>query len=196
VAQAFFDAFSSGDAEGWVSLMADDAVVIDGDEEIGLFDPLPPDLGLPDWNGDGLVAVLDIILQQSAFAVITGNEVDTVCAPDGPEIACTVNETDVFYDAAGIVAPTVVQRFTVRDDEIIEIGAVDVLDLDVADSAFGAWIEQFGFFEEWVNTTYPDRFEDVFVAPCCSGLPETLNLVPGTVDELAALFQEWGAAQA
>jgi len=193
VAQAFFDSFSSGDADGWVSLMADDALVVDGDEAIGLFDPLPPDLSFPDWNDDGQVAVLDIILQQSVFAVITRNAVDTTCVPDGPEVACTVNETDVFYDAAGIVAPTVVQRFTVLNERIIEIGGVDVPDRTAADAAFGAWLEQFGNFEEWVDSTHPDRFDALFTGPCCAGLPESLNLLPGTVDELDALFDEWSS---
>ena len=195
VARAFFDAFSSGDADGWLSLMAPEVVVIDGDEQIGLFDPLPADLGIPDWNEDGVPAVLDIILQQSAFAVITSNDVDTVCVPDGPEVACTVNETDVFYRAAGIVAPTVVQRFTVLDERIVEIGGVDVADPAAADALFQIWVEQFGKFEAWVDTTYPERFGELFNTPCCVGLPETLNLIPSTVDELAVLLEEWGSSQ-
>ena len=193
VADAFFAAFSAGDADGWLSLMADDAVVVDGDESIGLFDALPADLGFPDWNGDDVAAVVDIILQQSTFAVITGNTVEASCLPDGPEVACTVAETDVFYDAAGIVAPTIVQRFTVLDARIAEIGGVEVADPAAADEAFGAWLAQFGVFEEWVDTTYPDRFEVLFTGPCCSGLPETLNLIPETVDELELLLAEWSS---
>jgi hypothetical protein len=195
VAQGFFDAFTTGDADGWLSLMAPGVVVVDGDEQIGLFDPLPPDLGIPDWNDDGVPAVLDIILKQSAFAVITSNDVDTVCVPDGPGVACTVNETDVFYQAAGIVAPTVVQRFTVLDGRIVEIGGVDVADPGAADALFQAWVEQFGNFEAWVDTTYPDRFGELFTTPCCVGLPETLNLIPSTVEELAVLLEEWGSSQ-
>jgi hypothetical protein len=137
--------------------------------------------------------VLDIVLQQSAFAVITGNEVETVCVPDGPEVACTVNETDVFYDAAGIVAPTVVQRFTVLDERIVEIGGVDIADPTAANTAFGAWIAQFALFEAWVDATHPDRFDALFTAPCCLGVPEALILVPGTVDELAVLLEEWSS---
>ncbi len=195
VAQAFFDAFSSGDADGWLSLMAPEVVVIDGDEQIGLFDPLPPDLGIPDWNEDGVPAVLDIVLQQSAFAVLTENDVDTVCVPAGPEVACTVNETDMFYRAAGIVAPTVVQRFTVLDERIVEIGGVDVDDPAAADALFQTWVEQFGIFEAWVDSTYPDRFDGLFTTPCCVGAPETLSLIPSTVDELAVLLAEWSSTQ-
>lgn len=195
VAQDFFDAFSSGEADGWLSLMASDAVVVDGDEEVGLFESLPPDIGIPDWNDDGVSAMLDVILQQSVFAVITGNDVQTVCVPDGPEVACTVNETDVFYRAAGIEAPTIVQRFRVSDGRIIEIGGVEVADPDAADGLFQAWLEQFGNFEAWVDTTYPGRFAELFNAPCCVGLPETLNLIPGTADELAVLLEEWSSGR-
>lgn len=195
VAQGFFEAFSSGDAGGLLRLMASDAVVVDREERVGLFEPLPPDIGIPDWNDDGASTVLDVILQQSAFAVITGNDVDTVCVPDGPEVACTVNETDVFYRTAGIEAPTIVQRFTVLDGRIAEIGRVEVADPAAADVLFQAWIEQFGNFEAWVDTTYPGRFAELFAAPCCVGLPETLNLIPGTVDELALLLAEWDSTQ-
>ena len=193
VAQGFFEAFSSGDADGWLSLMASDAVVVDRDERVGLFEPLPPDIGIPDWNDDGVSTVLDVILQQSVFALITGNDVDTVCVPDGPEVACTVNETDVFYRAAGIVAPTIVQWLTVRNGLIIEIGGVEVAGPAAADVLFGAWVEQFGNFEAWVDVTYPERFDALFRAPCCVGAPETLNLIPGTADELAVLFEEWSS---
>lgn len=187
----FFESFETGDTDGWVSLMADDAEVVDGDERVGLFDPLPPDLGIPDWDGDGVVSVLDIIQQQSTFAVITGNKLSIDCSPDGGEVACTIDETDVFYSAAGIEAPTVVQRFVVRDGAIAEIGAVDVADPEAADAAFGVWLEQFRAFEEFVNDMHPDRFDALFTTPCCVGSPDTLNLVPANVDELAALLEEW-----
>ncbi|MBT8193256.1 MAG: hypothetical protein KJP22_07630 [Acidimicrobiia bacterium] len=104
-----------------------------------------------------------------------------------------MNETDVFYDAAGIVAPTVVQRFTVVDDLITEKGGVDVADRAAADAAFRAWVEQFGTFEEWVDSSYPDRFDRLFTGPCCSALPETLILVPDTVEELETLLAEWSS---
>ncbi|MCP4248353.1 MAG: hypothetical protein GY778_15000, partial [bacterium] len=193
VAQAFWEPFVGGDADGWVGLLAPDALVIDGDEQFGVSDPLPPGLSIPDWDGDGVVAVLDVIYQQSAFARITRNQVSVACVPAGPEVACTVNETDVFYDAAGTVPPPVVQRLTIEDGLIAEIGAVDVADFEAADAAFGSWASHYGLFEAWVNDTYPDRFDSLFTAPCCVGSPGTLNVVPATVDELAVLLDEWSA---
>jgi glycosidase len=191
VVRQFWDLMAGGDTEGWLALTSPDAVARGPEGSIGLFEPLPPDAAVVDWNEDGVSTISDVISTQVAFGIATGTELSADCGRDGRYVTCRLVDADLLYDAAGVAPIVTIQSLRVDDGLIVEVVAAEEEDPDQALISFEAWLAQYGLYEAWVEAERPDVYEMLFQGPCCELGPDGAILTRQTLETHTELIQVW-----
>ena len=193
VAEELYRLFVSGDLDAMSSLFSSEAVMkFEDGSSLALNEPIPPEAGLDatwDWDDDGVVTLSDIIVAQNAFGAMILTSFDAECVAAGNEVVCTLHQTDVFGDRAGIPPVEIGQPFLIADGQIIEIGEQSTS--SASPSQDEAWLEQFADYEEWLATNHPEVYAQAFREPCCSGTPDGMVFSAESIAAQSAVIEEW-----
>ncbi len=188
--------YREGRIEETLALLSEDAVFTTRDgTTIGLLDALPDEAGFGmewDWSGDGTVTLSDVYVLQTTWMSITTTYLEPACAPSGELVVCDDTVSNVFADAAGLGPFRVRETWRVRDGLIVEIFEQEP-DFPSADWEAGV-ANQFARYEKWVDTTYPQRYGELFRAPCCHGTTQELVFSRQSMEGHAELIPQWAAS--
>jgi alpha-amylase len=158
--------------------------------ELGLTEELGEE-AVADWDGDGAHTVTDIILQQASLARVFRVRAEPDCVAAGGAVSCSVVETDLFLDLAGIEPPP--NDYTVWVQDGLVVGLEPLTPEASTDREFAAskWSEQLVVFEQWVADNHPDQYPVVFSGECCAGDGSNFIFTPATADRWETLLGEW-----
>ncbi len=195
VADELYRRFTAGDLEAAFSLFSSDAVMTFEDgSSVPLSQPLPLEAGLDetwDWDQDGVVTLRDIIVAQNAFGAMILTSFDSECLAAGDQVLCTLVQTDLFGDRAGIPPVEIDQSFRIAAGLIVELG--EQASQDPQSGQEEAWVEQFADYEQWLATHHPQVYARAFRDPCCSGTPDGMLFTPESIAAQEAVIDEWVA---
>ena len=157
-----------------------------------LNEPIPPEAGFDaswDWDDDGVVTLSDIIVAQNAFGAMILTSFDAECLSAGAKVICSLRQTDLFGDRAGIPPVEIDQPFRIADGQIVELGEQSTSSASPGQDE--AWLEQFAEHEEWLATNYPEVYAQAFRDPCCSGTPNGMLFNAESIAAQSAVIAEW-----
>ena len=177
--------------ETWPQHVRADALLQLEQQTISLLDPISAD-AVEDWDGDGTITNGDFISRTAVSRRVFQTVLDVSCVPDAADLLCTVGQTDLLYNRAGIPGPAFQQRFRVADGLIAALSLPLVQVGLEADAAEESWAAHLGSFERWLTTSHPTDYRDLFSGPCC---PSTLNFTPQTAARIELLLVEWNQEQ-
>jgi len=178
--------------ETWPEHARADALLQLEGQAVALLDPISTD-AVEDWDGDGAITNGDFISRTAVSRRVFQTVLDVSCVPDANDLLCTVGQTDLLYNRAGIPGPAFQQRFRVKDGLIAAL-SLPLIQVGLeADAAEEAWAAHLASFERWLTTSHPDDYRDLFSGPCC---PSTLSFTPQTAGRIERLLLEWNQEQA
>jgi hypothetical protein len=177
--------------ETWpLHVRADAELELEG-QAVPILDPIAED-AVEDWDGDGAITNADYISRTAASRRVFQTILDVECVPDDTDLVCTVGQTDVLYNRAGLQGPAFQQRFRVAEGLITALSLPAVQVGLEAETAEDAWSAQLAAFEQWLTTNHPADHLELFTGPCC---PSNLDFAPGTADRIETLLVEWDRDQ-
>ena len=149
-------------------------------DPVSIDNPLAPDAGIVDWNGDGAVTELDWFLTQGAEIYVGRTTTVLVCEPGagGTAVCDEVREGFVFKSDDHVVK----WILTVED------GLITNLAFDVSESTANAADPlQVGRYQRWVGDNRPELEAELFTGFA------TMTLTPDTLETHRQLVAEWQA---
>lgn len=177
--------------ETWPEHVRADAILqLDG-QAVALLDPISAD-AVEDWDGDGAITNGDYISRTAVSRRVFQTVLDVSCVADGTDLLCTVGQTDLLYNRAGVPGPAFQQRFRVTDGLIAALSLPAIQVGLEADAAEEAWAAHLASFERWLMTSDPEDYRDLFSGPCC---PSSLTFTPETAARIELLLLEWNQEQ-
>lgn len=177
--------------ETWPQHVRADALLQLSEQAVALLDPISAD-AVEDWDGDGTITNGDFISRTAVSRRVFQTVLDVSCVPDAADLLCTVGQTDLLYNRAGIPGPAFQQRFKVTDGLIAALSLPLVQVGLEADAAEEAWAAHLASFERWLTTSHPEDYRDLFSGPCC---PSSLTFTPQTAARIELLLVEWNQEQ-
>ena len=157
VVTQWFEAFDSGDVEGWQGLMSPDTLFSADVAEgvVGIIQVIPPtpyfDTTVPyDFDADDATT--------SRMLYVANGSLNADCADDGAQVVCEIEDTNVFHTGAPlrhtatfvVVDGLITEYHLIRTegllDRIVDLEAVQVAD-----------------YQAWLRETYPADHEELFV---------------------------------
>lgn len=182
-ATALNDRAVSADWSGVAALFADSAtlqfVEPDGPSaKTPISDPVPEEVGIVDWNDDGVVTQLDWFLQVGAEIYVGQATSVLACdAVDATTALCDEVREGFVFESAGY---EVTWTLTVED------GLITALVFDVsASTADGSDPLEVGRYRIWVADNHPELVEGLFDSPVA------LHISPANVETHRELIAAW-----
>jgi hypothetical protein len=173
--------------ETWPLHLRADAVLQIDDQTIGILDPIAQD-AVEDWDGDGTITNGDYLSRTAVSRRVFQTVLDVECVPEGVDLLCTVGQTDLLYNRAGVAGPAFQQRFRVAEGLITALSLPAVQVGAEAEAAEEAWMANLASFERWLNGNHPADYGDLFRGPCC---PSNLEFTPANAARIELLLIEW-----